>query len=110
VDDAGAGAGAGALVPLPAAAVLDELAGLDGAACEPGELADEPQPAASAAQISAAAIRPARGFRLPERSRIGNTPVPPILLDGAVRAVQQSMTVGTARRLVPRPDGGSPSG
>ncbi|HLM87913.1 MAG TPA: hypothetical protein VK284_02625 [Streptosporangiaceae bacterium] len=65
------------VVLLGAAAGLEEpaeLAGVD------GELDDDPQPAASATQISAATAWPIPGFPLPGRSRIGNTPTPPELV------------------------------
>ena len=65
----------GAVLLLGAAAGLEELAGLVGV---DDELDDDPQPAASATQISAATARPAPCFPLPGRSRIGNTPVPPV--------------------------------
>jgi hypothetical protein len=70
----GAGAGGVAVLP-PAPAGLDELAGLDGA---DDELDDDAQPVAIATQISAATARPEPRFPLPERSRVGNTPAPPI--------------------------------
>ncbi len=67
---------AGAVLLLGAAAGLEELGGVDG----DGELDDDPQPAASATQISAAAAPPIPGFPLPGRSRIENTPTPPKLV------------------------------
>ncbi len=67
---------AGAALLLGAAAGLEELGGVDG----DGELDDDPQPAASATQISAAAARPIPGFPLPGRPRIENTPTPPQLM------------------------------
>ena len=79
--------GAAAAVELLGAALaveggLEELAGLEGV---DDELDDDPQPAARPTQISAAVNRPASvagtrpvpRSRLPDRSRIGNTPVPP---------------------------------
>ena len=68
---------------LAGAAGLEELAGLAGV---DGELDDDPQAAASAAQASTATTHPARqaatrpsaGFPLPERPALTNTAVPPL--------------------------------
>jgi len=62
---------AGAVL-LPGAAGPDALGELAGAV---GELDDDEQPATAARAISAAAVP---RIPIPERSTLGNTPVPPI--------------------------------
>jgi hypothetical protein len=80
------GAEAGAVL-LPAAGGLDEAAELAEVSGAVGELDDDEEQLATAARtISPAATwatrvlarRAARRFPLPERSPLGNTPVPPI--------------------------------
>src|SRR5580658_9110091 len=79
------GAETGAVL-LPAAGGLDEAAELAEVSGAVGELDDDEQLAAAARTISTAATwaaraparRTARRFPLPERSPLGNTPVPPI--------------------------------
>jgi hypothetical protein len=85
---------AGAVVSL-VAGELDELVVFDDADGEVDDEPDEEQPATAARTISAAA---APGFPLPERLRIGNTPVPPVW-GAPVCAIGHSMTVGRACRL-----------